>query len=77
MWASVAAALVVALWLTLAAPVAHADRAFGLRESFNVHGDVTGTGNTLLTCLDGDNLCPAARQGTAGNLGTTTTTAGR
>ena len=56
---------------------AHADRAFGLRESFNVHGDVIGTGNTLLTCLDGDNLCPAARQGTAGNLGTTTTTAGR
>ena len=59
----------VALSLTLAAPVAHADRAFGLRESFNVHGDVTGTGNTLLTCVDTDNLCPAARRGTAGNLG--------
>ena len=59
----------VALWLTLAAPAARADRAFGLRESFNVHGDVTGTGNTLLTCLPRDTLCPAARQGTIADLG--------
>ncbi len=49
--------------------VAQADRAFGLRESFNVHGDVTGTGNTLLTCVDTDSLCPAARRGDAGTLG--------
>jgi uncharacterized repeat protein (TIGR01451 family) len=64
--AGVAAGVVVTLWLALAAPMAHADRDFSLRKTFNAHGDVAGTGNTLLTCLDSDNLCAAARAGNAG-----------
>ena len=51
------------LWLTLAAPIARADRDFGLRFTANAHGNVIGTGNTLVTCLTTDNLCAAARAG--------------
>src|SRR3954469_12022491 len=49
----------------LAAPIARAERDFGLRFQANAHGDVTGTGNTLLTCVTSDSLCAKARGGTA------------
>jgi uncharacterized repeat protein (TIGR01451 family) len=63
--ARVVAAVVATLWLMLAPPIARAERNFGLRFQANGHGDVTGTGNTLLTCLTSDTLCAKARAGTA------------
>ena len=65
MGARVVAAVVATLWLMLAPPIARAERDFGLRFQANAHGDVTGMGNTLLTCVSTETLCAAARAGTA------------
>ena len=51
--------------LTLASAASAAPRAFEQRFTTNDTGDVTGTGNTLLTCPDADPQCVAARAGTA------------
>ena len=45
---------------------AAAERDYTVRFSKNFQGDITGTGNTLMTCRDSDSQCAAARNGTAG-----------
>ena len=59
--------LVCAMGLAAAAlpAVARADRAYTVRFTQNAQGDITGTGNTLLTCRDDDARCAAARRGQA------------
>jgi uncharacterized repeat protein (TIGR01451 family) len=48
--------------------VAAADRAYSIRFTANAQGDITGTGNTLMTCdEDRDVRCPAARNGQGGS----------
>jgi uncharacterized repeat protein (TIGR01451 family) len=54
-----------ALALTLPS-VAFADRDYTIRFTANAQGDITGTGNTLLTCDDRDARCAAARTGQGG-----------
>jgi uncharacterized repeat protein (TIGR01451 family) len=56
------------LILLALAPPASADRNFALRFTTNAQGDITGTGNSLLTCSDSDPGCADARQGTGGGL---------
>jgi hypothetical protein len=46
-------------------PSAGAERDYTVRFTENFQGDITGTGNTLLTCRDDDSQCAAARNGTA------------
>jgi uncharacterized repeat protein (TIGR01451 family) len=60
-----AAAVGVAVALLVPASAA-ADRDYTIRFSRNAQGDITGTGNTLMTCVDTDSRCAAARQGQAG-----------
>jgi uncharacterized repeat protein (TIGR01451 family) len=57
--------VLVAALLLLAPATAAAERAYTIRYSANLQGDISGTGNTLLTCLDTDTVCAAARAGTA------------
>jgi len=45
---------------------AFADRDYTIRFTANAQGDITGTGNTLLTCDDRDVRCAAARRGQGG-----------
>ena len=45
--------------------VARADREYTVRFTQNAQGDITGAGNTLLTCRDDDSRCAAARRGQA------------
>ena len=45
--------------------VARADRGYTVRFTQNAQGDITGAGNTLLTCRDDDSRCAAARRGQA------------
>ncbi|HEY7619781.1 MAG TPA: hypothetical protein VH834_08415 [Solirubrobacteraceae bacterium] len=45
------------------APPAIADRDFAVRFTTNAQGDITGTGNSLLTCRTADAGCTDARQG--------------
>ena len=47
--------------------VAVADRDYSVRFTRNAQGDITGTGNTLLTCRDDVAQCTAARAGQGGN----------
>jgi hypothetical protein len=58
-----------AMGAALALPgVAAADRAYSIRFTANAQGDITGTGNTLMTCdEDRDVRCPAARNGQGGS----------
>lgn len=44
---------------------ASADRDYRAVFNQNLQGDVTGTGNTLMSCFDTDPKCAAARNGTA------------
>jgi uncharacterized repeat protein (TIGR01451 family) len=44
---------------------ASADRAYTKVFTDNVQGDITGTGNTLMSCFSVDPRCAAARNGTA------------
>jgi hypothetical protein len=44
---------------------AAADRDYRAVFSENRQGDITGTGNTLMSCFDSDRRCSAARNGTA------------
>ena len=61
----VAAVLVTGavVWLALASIALGAPRPFTPRFTTNDTGDVTGTGNTLLTCPDTDANCAGARPG--------------
>jgi uncharacterized repeat protein (TIGR01451 family) len=59
------APLLVLLAVVALAPPASADRAFSVRFTTNAQGDITGTGNSLLTCRTDDSGCPAARDGDA------------
>ena len=43
--------------------VASADRNYSVRFTQNAQGDITGTGNTLLTCNDSDSRCTGGRAG--------------
>ena len=64
LWICAAAAYAALLGLPGAAS---ADRDFGPRVTANIQGDVTGTGNALLSCDPAtDGKCAAARAGTAG-----------
>ena len=47
---------------------ASADRAFTVRFQTNAQGDVTGTGNSLMTCRTSDPGCPDARNGVGSGL---------
>jgi hypothetical protein len=65
----VAACCAAVLVAGLAAAVpASADRDYAVRFTRNAQGDITGTGNTLVTCLDDDAKCAAARDGTANGV---------
>jgi uncharacterized repeat protein (TIGR01451 family) len=69
-WASVLRGAAIAAITTgaLALPaVAVADRDYSVRFTRNAQGDITGTGNTLLTCRDDVAQCTAARAGQGGN----------
>jgi len=57
-------AAALAAGLAAASP-ASADRNYTVRFTQNAQGDITGTGNTLMTCRDDDDKCAAARNGTA------------
>jgi uncharacterized repeat protein (TIGR01451 family) len=59
-----ALAAVIAALLALPA-VASAERDYTVRYTSNSQGDITGTGNTLMTCLTTDSKCGAAQQGQA------------
>lgn len=59
--------LAAVLGIALAVPAgAAAERDYGIRFTTNAQGDVTGTGNTLMSCRNSDPKCDAARNGTAG-----------
>jgi uncharacterized repeat protein (TIGR01451 family) len=60
------AAAIVALALLGATP-ARADRDYSVRFTTNAQGDITGTGNTLMTCRATDAACANAQSG----IGTT------
>src|SRR4051794_31948879 len=64
-----AAMLVCAMGIAAAAlpPVARADRSYTVRFTQNAQGDITGTGNTLLSCRDTDANCANAREGNGAN----------
>jgi uncharacterized repeat protein (TIGR01451 family) len=64
-WAVVACAIGVLLCLP---GMAAADRGYTVAYSENHQGDITGTGNTLLSCFSADTRCAAARAGTGSNL---------
>jgi hypothetical protein len=55
-------ACAIAGLLLLLPAVAPAERDFTVSFTANAQGDITGTGNTLLTCRDSDSLCAAARR---------------
>jgi hypothetical protein len=57
--------LLVAVLLAALPGTAAADRGYISAFSLNRQGDITWTGNTLLTCFHADPLCAAARNGTA------------
>lgn len=55
---------VVACLAALVLPAAaSADRDYTVRFTQNAQGDITGTGNTLMTCQDSDSRCDNARAG--------------
>src|SRR5262245_51990287 len=59
------AAVAVVIGVLLCIPgVAGADRDYTVAFSENHQGDITGTGNVLLSCFDNDSRCDAARNGT-------------
>jgi uncharacterized repeat protein (TIGR01451 family) len=53
------------LLVLLLPPVAHAERDYSVRYTVNAQGDITGTGNALVTCLDSDSRCANARNAQA------------
>jgi uncharacterized repeat protein (TIGR01451 family) len=60
----------VAAAMLIAAPVAHADRAFSVRFTTNDFGSITFAANTLMTCPDSAPTCANARLGNEpGSLG--------
>jgi uncharacterized repeat protein (TIGR01451 family) len=63
--AAVVLVVVVVGWLAGLPAVASADRGYTAVFSENRQGDITGTGNTLMSCFDSDPRCKAARDGTA------------
>ena len=71
--------LVCAMGLAAAAlpAVARADRGYTVRFTQNAQGDITGAGNTLLTCRDDDSRCAAASPRPGERRQTTTTTTWR
>src|SRR5262249_52685166 len=63
----VVGACVIAVLLSVPGTAA-ADRAYTSVFNENHQGDITGTGNTLLSCFSADSRCAAARAGTGSAL---------
>jgi hypothetical protein len=61
-WLSFVSVISVLLWFPGGAA---ADRGYTVAFTTNRQGDITGTGNTLMSCFDADPRCAAARNGTA------------
>src|SRR4051794_13997007 len=67
----VRATLVIALGFALLGALpgrAAADRGYTVAFTADRQGDITGTGNTLMSCYDGYPGCAAARNGTGGSV---------
>ena len=64
-WRRALAVTLGCLLALLLPAVAYAERDYSVRFTVNAQGDVTGTGNALVTCLDSNNRCAAARNAQA------------
>jgi uncharacterized repeat protein (TIGR01451 family) len=64
-WRRALAATLGCVLALLLPAAAHAERDYSVRFSVNAQGDITGTGNALVTCRDSDNRCANARNAQA------------